>query len=433
MNLGGADGVEPAWEDSKDEAGARCRKPSWWQPYSNAANLIEQAERIVESRKEEVFLRYLDNKGKEDGVLSYHGLWSRAGALAAAIRGWGLKPGDRVLLCFAFGVEFIVVFWACLRAGVIAVPVYPPNPSKMAQALAKLELVRAAAGATVCLMDTAVSRMRWLSMLTQSWPSMSYYNTDSITVQQNAPPFVNVDIKLEDIAFLQFTSGSTGDPKGVIISHRNLWHNLNEMILPNHVRKMEAMCNMMGYDSQPMVTVTWLPQYHDMGLVYNLLSIFAMGSSVVVMSPLTFVGNPVLWLQAMSKYRATCTIAPNFAYGLVVKRLASLHPDKKMQLQLDLSRLLFVGNAAERVSKDTIDAWQEAVRQYGFRGVVTPGYGLAEHVVCVGECFDAQGVIHLAAAPRQHLVSSLRLDDLLVSYFVHAHGLYSDLGDVQSL
>ena len=222
---------------AKVEAGSQCRsKPSWWQPYSSAANLVDQAERMVQSRKEEVYMRYLDSKGKEDGVLSYQGLWSRAGALAATIRRHGVKPGDRVLLCFAVGVEFIVVFWACLRAGVIAVPVYPPNPSKMAQALAKLELIRAAAGTTVCLMDKTVSRLRWLSMLTQSWPSMTYYNTET-AVEENALPFVNLDIKLEDIAFLQYTSGSTGDPKGVVISHRNLWHNINEMIVPNNVRK----------------------------------------------------------------------------------------------------------------------------------------------------------------------------------------------------
>ncbi|KAJ1456333.1 hypothetical protein M885DRAFT_439816, partial [Pelagophyceae sp. CCMP2097] len=296
------------------------------------------------------------------------------------------EPGDRVLLCYAPGSAFFVAFWACLRAGVIAVPVYPPDPSKMAPALEKLRLVQAACGASLCLADSRVSLLRATTALAYNWPKgLSWRNTEAL---RSAPPLGD-EAALDaaagsDVAFLQFTSGSTGDPKGVIIDHSNLWHNINCIIIPTNRRGAD----LRGLPPEQRLTcVSWLPQYHDMGLIYSHVSPFVCGDAVVYMSPLTFIAQPELWLIAASKYRATYLASPDFGYRLVAKRVLSRGRGYFVgDRALDLSCIHGIETAAERVRTVTYEALFEALRPYGFDAMVVPAYGLAEHVVAASIC-----------------------------------------------
>lgn len=170
----------------------------------------------------------------------------------------------------------------------------------------------------------------------------------------------------EDIAFLQYTSGSTSAPKGVIVKHKNLAHNISVI-----VKSLEA-----GDDT---VVVSWLPQYHDMGLIGSFLSCIYCGGSGYYMSPITFIKNPPLWLEMISKYHATHIQAPNFAYLLTARKMPQ-------NMSIDLSSLRHMFNAAEPVTSMAIDKFLKATEKYGVKPeAMKPGYGLAEHVVYVSD------------------------------------------------
>jgi acyl-CoA synthetase (AMP-forming)/AMP-acid ligase II len=226
--------------------------------------VLAQAARIVTEHGSDKCLTWLDDRGTEIKVLTFAALWRRAAVLAQLMLGsWGRARGERLLLCFAPGPEFFQVFWACLRAGVIAVPVYPPDPSKLQKAIDKLALVRSSCGATLCLCDSQVMLLKRTKGLFHKWPEeLSWRSTEGVgengagdatgvsSLDQAAP---------SDLAFLQFTSGSTGDPKGVMISHANIWANINDFMLPSWERGFE----LKGLAPGTRKTgCSWLPQYH---------------------------------------------------------------------------------------------------------------------------------------------------------------------------
>mmetsp|Transcript_18819 Transcript_18819/g.38729 ORF Transcript_18819/g.38729 Transcript_18819/m.38729 type:complete len:289 (-) Transcript_18819:2093-2959(-) len=243
---------------------------------------------MVAKYPSETCLTWLDAKGHEKCVLTFRVLWRRAGALARLLLGaWGVTHGERVLLCFAPGPEFFVIFWACLRAGVVAVPVYPPDPAKMQKAIDKLALVHAACGAKLCLTDSAVSILKNTKGLFYTWPTnLEWRNIEGVgeDVADASPAAGSPELDVasaHELAFLQFTSGSTGDPKGVMISHANLWDNVNELMLPSWERGFE----LKGLEpSVRKVGCSWLPQYHDLGLVGMHIAPFLAGHSVVYIS-----------------------------------------------------------------------------------------------------------------------------------------------------
>ena len=403
-------------------------QPVWWRPFSDATSLVEQAARTVAVCGSERCLTWLGADGREECALSFDEVWRRSAALARALlQQWGVARDDRVLLCYAPGPEFCMAFWACLRAGVIAVPVYPPDPSKMQKAIDKLALVRDSCGARLCLCDSAVQLLRFTTgLLTHTWPSrLEWRCTEGSSVvsrllgalrggvSADGAGDANLDAPAPgDLAFLQFTSGSTGDPKGVMISHASLWHNINNIYLPAQRRSTErrlgAAAAAVLYDfdqtAHRVVGVSWLPQFHDTGLVLMLVAPFVAGYHMVSFSPLTFLSDPLVWPRALSDYGAHWTAAPDFAYELAYKRAAA---ENGRGAPYDLSTVVFLAcGAGQRCAPPQLRRFGELFgARHGLRvdrNPFIPNYGLAEHVVAT--CGEDDGLI--ASRHRPELVST---------------------------
>ncbi|CAL5352523.1 unnamed protein product [Camellia sinensis] len=305
-----------------------------------------------------------------------------------------IKPGDRVLLVHIPGLDFIDAFFGCLRARVLPVPVLPPDPlQRGGQALLKIENIAKSCNAVAILSTTGYHSAVWagavknlISLASKNgkssarWPNLPWLHTDSwIKNSKNTLP-EDIDYPSEpqanDLCFLQFTSGSTGDAKGVMITHGGLIHNVKLM------RKRYS-------STSKTVLVSWLPQYHDMGLIGGIFTAMVSGGSAILFSPITFIKNPLLWLQIISKYHGTHSAGPNFAFELVVRRLES---DKDKVRNYDLSSMIFFMVAAEPVRQKTLKRFVELTSSFGLsQEVMAPGYGLAENCVFVS-CAYGEGI-----------------------------------------
>jgi len=382
--------------------------PDWWRPHAAHAHLLTATRDTVKRYGAAPFMTWLDDKGKEEKTLSFDGLWERSRVLARKMSDdWGVETGDRVLLCYLPGLAFVEAFWACLRLRCVAVPTYPPDPSKLVLGIKKLDLVKRSCGATLCLTEKALDQMRRALSLTHRWPEgLVWKSTDrEFRVQsgENDAPLDN-----ESVAFLQYTSGSTGDPKGVMLTYANVWHNLNEMYLPAQAQHFESR----GVDlsRERIVGVSWLPQFHDTGLILCIVGPFVAGYRMVNFSPLTFLKRPLLWLEALTRYGARWSAAPDFAYELCVRRLdgSSSH--------IDLSRVVQLAcGAGERCRPHQLERFKQAFQEKGLRDDVwVPNYGLAEHVV--GTCGCARGIVLSSQRPDlaccgEHFQCDLRIVD----------------------
>lgn len=304
-----------------------------------------------------------------------------------------IKPGDRVLLVHVPGLDFVDAFFGCLIAKVLPVPVLPPDPMQRGgQALMKIENIAKSCNA-VAILSTLIYHsavragfVKNLISLTGKngksparWPNLPWLYTDTWIKNSKGllPQNMNhqSDCQPDDLCFLQFTSGSTGDAKGVTITHGALIHNVKLM-----QRRYKS--------TSKTVLVSWLPQYHDMGLIGGLFTALISGGTAVLFSPLTFIKNPLLWLQTMSKYKATHSAGPNFAFELVIRRLES---NKEKVQNFDLSSMIFLMVAAEPVRQKTLKRFIELTRPLGLsQEVMAPGYGLAENCVFVS-CAYGEG------------------------------------------
>lgn len=298
--------------------------------------------------------RFLGNEGKPDELLTFGDLDRRARAVAAQLSS-RIAPGARALLLYPPGLEFIVSFFGCLYAGVVAVPVY--LPSTRAAHWRRLTAIAHDAGAAVLMVDESHvnTATAWLT----DEPSLALHLLTAETGDDSGA--YPVGRTASDIAFLQYTSGSTGTPKGVIVSHGNLMH--NQALIEEKF----------GHDRSTVV-VGWLPQYHDMGLIGNILQPAYLGATAILMSPQAFLQEPARWLRTISQYRATTSGGPDFAYRLCAERISD---DDKAEL--DLSRWTLAFSGAEPVNPNTLELFHQAFRQQGFRKeVFYPCYGLAE-------------------------------------------------------
>jgi acyl-CoA synthetase (AMP-forming)/AMP-acid ligase II len=277
-----------------------------------------------------------------------------------------LAPGQRVLLLYPPGLSFLKAFFGCLYGGMVAVPAYPPNPARLERDLLRLVRVAEDSEAEVVLTTDFIKELA--GPLFEQAPALakrSWVATDALdaglasswrpAAQDGRAP-----------AFIQYTSGSTGEPKGVVLSHHNLMSNL-ELI---H-RAFGTTPDSRG--------VFWLPLYHDMGLIGGVLETLYCGGESVLMSPLDFLRSPSLWLEAISRHQASISGAPNFAYDLCVRKIA---PEQREAL--DLSHWTLAFNGAEPISAKTLDRFSEAFRPCGFRReAFYPCYGLAEATLIV--------------------------------------------------
>ena len=256
-----------------------------------------------------------------------------------------------------------MAFLACLKAGIVAVPVFPPDPSRR-DTLVMFSRIVDGCGATHALTSVTYNYAKKLASIgkRKQWPSHLVW---MVTNDGSSPKhtFEQCPLFSDDIAFLQYTSGSTSDPKGVMITHGNLAHNLT--IITQELRA--------GDDT---VVVSWLPQYHDMGLIGSYLGVLFCGGSGYYMSPLSFLQRPMLWMEAVSKYHGTHLQAPNFAFKLTARKASTE--------KLDLSSVRHVINGAEPVDEDSMESFYKAFSKFGLReDVIFPTYGLAEHTVFV--------------------------------------------------
>lgn len=333
-----------------DIAAARC------------GTLVELLELRASVSPERVVYRFLPGDQKPELRVTYAELDRRARALGARIAEVA-RPGDRALLLVPAGLDYVAAYFACLYAGVVAVPAYPPNPRRFDPRIPSIvaDCDPAVALTTSALLarldgwrgdDARLSSLSWIAV------------DDAIEGGARLARSVGPD----DLAMLQYTSGSTAAPKGVMLSHRNLLGNLRLI--------RSAFTVEHGPDD---VGVFWLPPFHDMGLIGGILQPCYVGRGAVLMSSATFLQRPLAWLEAMSGYRATTSAAPNFAFDLCVERIK---PDEARGL--DLSRWHTVFDGAEPIRAETIDRFCRAFADAGFRReAFFPCYGLAEATLFV--------------------------------------------------
>ncbi|MEG4533979.1 AMP-binding protein [Microcoleus sp. D2_18a_D3] len=300
---------------------------------------------------------FLQSGGIESHKLTYQMLDTKARAIASQLL-QTVKPGDRALMLYPPGLEFISAFFGCLYAGVIAVPAYPP---KAKNNLHRLQAIIADAQAVITLTPSTL-----LPQLQEKWEkdptvdSIKWLATD--TVDENfAQDWYLPNISSNSLAFLQYTSGSTGKPKGVMVTHSNLLSN------------ERAIEKAFGHGDDTIL-VAWLPLFHDMGLVGNVLQPLYLGIPCHLMSPVDFVQKPFRWLEAISRYRATTSGGPNFAYDLCLRKITA---EQIATLDLSCWQLAFSG--AEPVRAETIEKFSETFAHRGFRKeAFYPCYGMAE-------------------------------------------------------
>jgi len=293
---------------------------------------------------------------------TYEELDRRARAVAAHLQELG-GEGQRVLLMYRPGLEFVAGLFGCLYAGATAVPAFPPRRNRNTE---RIQAISNDAGAKFAFTtQDVVDRVGPTLDNAPSLRDLTWVATETVE-SERADEWGDPGITPEHIAVLQYTSGSTGTPKGVVLQHRNLIHN----------------CRLIVSCFQPTrqgLGMTWLPTYHDMGLVGGVLQPVFSGLPIVMMSPTAFVQRPVRWLHMISKHRVTISGGPNFAYQWCVDKIRDEDLDG-----IDLSSWTVAFNGAEPVRAQTLDAFSKRFAPYGFRGeAFLPCYGMAETTLIV--------------------------------------------------
>ena len=350
-----------------------------WQPTAlplvagapdDARTLIEVLEWHVERHPDRMQVTVLRDDLQIIGSLTYRQLADQARAVAAGLYARDVAPGDRVALMLSTSADFFVAFFGVLHAGAVPVPIYPPaRPAQIEDHLRRQAGILRNAGVAV-LIGTQEMRVAAELLRGQVESLEAIVSVADLHGRDGAAPAPAFGA--DATAFIQYTSGSTGDPKGVVLSHANLLANIRAM-----GRAMDA--------SAADIFVSWLPLYHDMGLIGAWLGTLYYAAPLYVMSPLAFLVRPQRWLWAIHRCRATLTAAPNFAFELCLSKL-----DDADLAGLDLSSLRMVANGAEPVSPATVRRFSERFQRFGFQAsAMAPVYGLAESAV--GLCFPPLG------------------------------------------
>ena len=343
----------------------------------------------------------------DDQPLSFEALWSDVNRFATLLRAVGVARGDRVLIRLANGPDFFRAFYGALGAGAIAVPLFPASGPERVAALARM------CGAHVLVVPgpgaEEVSGLRAVSV------------AESAGCQPDASP---PEVAPDDVAFLQYTSGSTGSPKGVMLSHEGLITNIGQLIEGMAITASDCF-------------VSWLPVYHDMGLILMTMVPFYLGAKLVLLP--TTLANPRPWLVAITRHRGTLTAAPDFAYRLVLRYVRD-------PATYDLSSLRLALNAAEPVRPRTIEDFERA---FGLRSAVIAGYGLAEATVGVSTwspgtppLVDARGVVSVGRPFRDIDIQIIedgeplaagRVGEIAVCSPANTRGYYNDPAETARL
>ena len=323
-----------------------------------ATSLTDVLQRRAACHPHRIAYTFLDYGASGQHSLTYDELNTKARQLAALLQQMGMQ-GERALLLYPPGLDYIVAFFACLYAGAIAVPAYPPSNNRH---MPRLQAILDDSKAKIILTTQQVaSNIRHFPSATGDLLDKHWLQTDVAEHSNDANSWQAPILQALDLAFLQYTSGSTGDAKGVMISHGNLMAN------------QQLIKRRFGHDERSTV-VGWLPLYHDMGLIGNVMQPLYCGASAILMAPMAFLEKPLRWLQTISDYRAHTSGGPNFAYDLCVQKVS--HEDLA---GIDLSSWQLAFNGAEPINPLTLQRFSEAFTACGFqRRAFYPCYGLAE-------------------------------------------------------
>ncbi|HEY0605397.1 MAG TPA: amino acid adenylation domain-containing protein [Herpetosiphonaceae bacterium] len=378
--------------------GTTVSQPQPW------TTLVELARWRAAQQPDQLAYTFLTDDQSTTDYLSYAALDRQARAIAARLQQLDM-PGQRAVLLYPPGLAYIAAFFGCLYAGVTAIPAYPPTSARLDRSLPQrlLAIVRDAQPRIALTTSATVELGQALAAQAVDLQSLSWLATDT-SLPEVAEQWQSPAIDAHTLAFLQYTSGSTSTPKGVMLSHANLLHNL------------ELIRHAFGHTPESQ-GVIWLPPYHDMGLIGGILQPLYAGFPVTLMSPLAFLQQPVRWLQAISQFRGTTSGGPNFAYDLCVRKITS-----EQRRSLDLSSWTVAFNGAEPVRAETIDRFATTFAECGFRReAFYPCYGLAEATLIVAggriaapptiadfasAALEQHQVVAAANEPSRRLVSS---------------------------
>src|ERR1700683_3328651 len=335
------------------------------------ASILSKLDRLGDEHPHKLLYSYIDLNGNPIEGYSYASFLHRTKVIAGHLRkGRGFAAQDRILLAYPPGLEMICAFFGCVRAGLIPVPVYPPSSRGFQGALYKMvHIAKDCQAAGILTSKDYLGSLK--TNLARSGVSASGVDVDYISglrwiVTEDLVDSISDETfnGASEILFLQYTSGSTRDPKGVMVTHENILHNGPLVI-----------------DHPEPVVVSWLPQYHDMGLIgcyhYPALE----GGTTYGFAPTDFIQRPALWFDSIKTYGASASAAPNFAYGYCL-RAGRLSKESLENCDLSSLRLLMV--AAEPVKPDTYTRFLEAFQPYGLRSEsFFVAYGLAENTLAV--------------------------------------------------
>jgi thioester reductase-like protein len=335
------------------------------------ASVMDRLDRLALEHPEKLLYSFLDLNGDSVESYTYESFLHRTNAIAGHLRKEGrFSTGDRLLLAYPPGLEMICAFFGCVRAGLIPVPVYPPSSRNFQSALYKMvHIARDCNAAAILTTQSQHASLR--TNLARSGVKASGVDVDYISGLSWIPTEGFVDpvsaqpvFETSEILFLQYTSGSTTEPRGVIVTHENILNTYDLVI-----------------DHPSPIVVSWLPQYHDMGLIGCYLYPALKGGTTYGFAPMDFIQRPILWFNAITAYGATATAAPNFAYDYCLRagRLS-----KESMESCDLSSLRILMCAAEPVKPDTYARFLETFQPYGLKSEsFYAAYGLAENTLAV--------------------------------------------------
>lgn len=326
------------------------------------SNLVALLQKRVQENPEKSAYIFLSGEDLQQSTLTYGQLDAQARVIAALLQSVA-ERGERALLLYPPGLDFIAAFFGCLYAGIIAVPAYPPRLNRNAL---RITAIAEDSNAKLALSTAAVvGRLESLTAHTPELGKMQWVATDHLP-DSMAETWRSVPIEANELAYLQYTSGSTDTPKGVMITHANVLHNSG--YIANALRH-----------SQENRSLSWLPHFHDLGLVHGILQPLYSGFPGYLMAPMSFLQRPLDWLRAISQFRITHSDAPNFAYDLCATKISEGEKNG-----LELSSWTMALNGAEPVFPETLDRFTIAFADYGFkRSAFYPAYGLAEATLVV--------------------------------------------------
>lgn len=331
-------------------------------PSDEVANLVDLLrQRAIQQPTQQAYIFHVDGE-ENHASLTFGQLDLQARAVAALIR--SIKAHDNcVLLLYPPGLEYISSFMGCLYARAIAVPVPPP---RFNQKMERILTIAADSEARIVLTTRAIlSRIEVLREKAPQLRSLLWLATDDLDLRQ-ADDWRALEVDGDTLAFLQYTSGSTSAPRGVMVTHQNLLHN-------------ERLIQAAFKQTKDSLILSWLPFYHDMGLIGGVLQPLYLGAKCILMSPYAFLQRPLGWLRAISDYRITTSGGPDFAYDLCVRKAT-----QEACPPLDLSRWTVAFNGAEPIRPETISKFSETFKRFGFkRESFYPCYGLAEATLLV--------------------------------------------------